>query len=82
MHQFIKKLDCTNLAAAKVKCKGCFRPLESLSSAVNIENEQVYVNPSILFTRLTAVAQREDDIESYFMYEMSPYPPSLFKDGL
>ena len=56
--------------------------MESLSSVVNIENEQAYVNPSIFFARLTAVAQREDDIESYFIYEMSPYPASLFKDGL
>ena len=31
---------------------------------------------------MVAIALREDDIVKYFKFEMSPYPPSLFKDGL
>lgn len=42
----------------------------------------VYIDPTILFTRLTAIAQQEDEIEKYFQYEMSVFPLSLFKDGL
>ena len=28
------------------------------------------------------MAQREEDVEKYFNYEMPPFPPSLFKGGL
>ena len=31
---------------------------------------------------LTAIAQHEDDVEKYFKFEMSLYPPSFFKDLL
>ena len=41
-----------------------------------------YVNPNVLFTRLTALAQREDNVEAYFKYELAVFSPSLFKDGL
>ena len=76
-----KMLDDNSLATAKIKRKSCFKPLKSLSNVVNVAEEPVYINPSVFFTRLTAVAQREDDIERCFKYEMSPYSP-LFKDGL
>ena len=35
----------------------------------------------VLFTRLSALAGREDNVEKYFEYELTPYPMSLFKDG-
>ena len=60
----------------------CIRPLEVLGNVVKIDKEQVHVNPIILFTRLTAITEREDDVKKYFSLEMMPYPPSLFKDGL
>ena len=41
-----------------------------------------YVNPKVLFTRLTALAQWKDDVETYFKYELAVFPPSFFKDGL
>ena len=49
---------------------------------MKIDKEQVHVDPIILFTRLTAIAERENDVEKYFSFAMTPYPPSLFKDSL
>ena len=43
---------------------------------------KVFFNPYALFTWVAAIAQREYDMEKYFKLEMSPYPPSLFKDAL
>jgi hypothetical protein len=34
-----------------------------------------------LFHRLVVLAQCLDDVASYFDYELTPYPTSLFKDG-
>ena len=75
-----EKLDGTNLATAKIKHKDCVKSLESLSSFANVAEEHVYINPSILFIRLAAVTQYEDDIERCFMHETSPYHLSPFKD--
>ena len=77
-----KKLDNNSLITASIQRKDYFKPLESLGSDVKVDDQQVYIKPSILFTRLTAVAQHERDIESYIILEMSPHPPSLFKDSL
>ena len=41
------------------------------------------MSQNTLFTRLAAIAQRQDeDIERYFAYKMTTEPLSLFKDGL
>ena len=36
----------------------------------------------MLFTRLSALAGREDNVEKYFEFELTSYPMSLFKDGV
>ena len=77
-----KKLDGETMATATIKRKDQFKSLESLINTVKIGDSSEIINPTILFTRLTAMAQREEDVEKYFNYEMSPFPPSLFKDGL
>ena len=51
-------------------------------NVINVDDKQVFLDSSVLFTRLTAIAQREDDVEKYFKFEMSPYLPSLFKDAV
>ena len=77
-----KRLNGNTLATASIKRKDQFRSLESLSNTIKICDSSESINPTVLFTRLTAVAQREEDVGKYFAYEMSPSPPSLFKDGL
>ena len=44
--------------------------------------DPICVNPTLLFTRLVALAQREEDIEPNFDFELTKYPMSLFKDNL
>ena len=41
---------------------------------------KVYINSTVLFTRLSTVAKREENEESYFYYEMTNEPMSLFKN--
>ena len=63
-------LDGQNLATATVQRKTCIQPLEALWNVVKIDKEQVHVNPIILFTRLTAITERENDVEKYFSFEI------------
>ena len=35
-----------------------------------------------MFNRMITVAEREDDIEAFFKFELTPEPMALFKDGM
>ena len=40
------------------------------------------MSSTVLFTRLAAIAQREEDVEQYFALELTNQPQALFKDVL
>ena len=51
-------------------------------NGIKVDGKAVSINPPLLFTRLAAIVQREgEDGESYFSFEMTHEPMSLFKDG-
>ena len=56
--------------------------LDDIRPGIKIDTQSVRIDPSVLFTRCTALAQREDeeDILPYFRHEMTAVPASLFKD--
>ena len=56
------------------------KPLDWHQNTVTINEVKVYINSTALFTRLDAVAKREENEESYFYYEMTNEPMSLFKN--
>jgi hypothetical protein len=78
-----KKLNGVTFTEAKIKKKDLLVPLHSLAnSPLDAENKDVIsVNPTLLFTRLAAIAEREDNVEQYFDYELNHQPLSLFKNG-
>ena len=49
---------------------------------VTVRVKTVVINPSILFSRITCVLNTSKEMEDYLSYELSLYPPALFKDGL
>ena len=51
-------------------------------NAVTIGDEEVPINPMTLFSRVVVLVVRENDIASYFFYELLPNPTSLFKNGI
>ena len=53
------------------------------SSCVKIDEDEVYVDPQLLFQRLISAAHGSipvDDLDSFFSYELCTYPPSLFEN--
>jgi hypothetical protein len=58
------------------------RTLEVLSTGISIEKEKVHVDPTLLFSRLLVILEREDSVKKYFSYELTPVPTSLFQDGM
>ena len=79
-----KKLDDTTFTEAKIKKKDLLVPLDSLTnSPLDADSKDaVSVNPTLLFTRLAAIAEREENVEQYFDYELNHQALSLFKNGL
>ena len=76
-----KELDVL-LGAATIKRKNQIKPLASLLNTVKVDEVQVYVSTTVLFTRLAAIAKREENEEKYFDYELTTEPMSLFKNNL
>ena len=77
------KLDNVPIADATIKRTDQIKSIECLYNNVKINGEEITpIDPSVLCTRLFALAQRENDVSHYFEYELSVEPPSLFKNGL
>ena len=74
-------LDNVAISEAKIKRKDRITGLDMKVNSVLIDKKPVTVNPNLLFNRLSALAGREENVEKYFDYELTPYPMSLFKDG-
>ena len=77
-----KELDNTSLSSASIKRKHQIKPLDTLLNTVKVNEVKVYLNATTLFTRLAAIAKREDDEERYFSHELTTEPMALFKNGL
>jgi hypothetical protein len=45
---------------------------------VKIRDEEVHVDPQLLFQRLVTAGVRYNDLSEVFMYELCTYPPAVF----
>jgi hypothetical protein len=76
-----KQLDNASIAKASIKRSEQVKTLDVLMPGFKVDREKVVINPTILFTRLIAIVQREDNMSCYFEYELTTIPTSLFKDN-
>ena len=76
------QLNNVSMEKATVRRKDRVRTLEDLKPATKIGDNRVYIKPTILFSRLTAIVNQHDDVFESFYYELTPKPTLLFKDGL
>ena len=78
-----ESLNDLKFSETKIKRKDGFVALDSLTRSIgNDEKDPICVNPTLLFTRLAAIAEREENNESYLYFELTHRPQSLFKDEL
>ena len=76
------KLDNMVMEDVSIKRKEKVQTFESLLPTTKIGNNNVHINSLILFTRLTALMNSEDDIAANFCSEVTTEPTALFKDGM
>lgn len=70
-----------NVIDASIKRSDQVRSLNQLQPSVQVDKKKVHINPMLLFSRLIALVQREEDMAPYFEYELTTIPTSLFKDN-
>ena len=76
-----RSLDSVSVRNATIKRRHMVHTLNELKPGVKVDKQTVQIDPSILFLRCTALAQREnEDITAYFANEMTAVPTSLFRD--
>ena len=73
-------IDGKSFTEVRFKRNDQAKPLDWYQNTVTIDEVKVYINSTSLLTRLAAVAKREENGESYFYYEMTNEPVSLFKN--
>ena len=56
--------------------------MTNLQKGVKLSTETIHIDPSGLFSRLVTIVGRSNDIESYFQYELTQEPTSIFKDQM
>ena len=73
-----EQIDNVAVTKAKVPRSKKVRNLLQLTKAIKISTHDVYIDPAILFIRLLVLVERSDDPVSYFQYELTRYPASIF----
>ena len=77
-----QQMDDVVFNEAKIKKASHVKTLEDSKSCVIAAGKQVHIDPAVLMLRCHVVAQRMgEDVESYFQYELTAAPTSLFSDN-
>ena len=77
-----EKLDGISFSNFLIKPKEQIKSLEELKVGVKLEKETIYVDLSVLSSRLLLMIEREQRMIEYFHYELAPVLTSLFEDGM
>ena len=77
-----EKLDGISFSNSSSKRKEQIKSLEELKAGLKLYKVTIYVDPSVLFSRLLLMIGREQRMIEYFRYELTPVPTSLFGDRM
>ena len=72
------KLDQRHIQEVSIKRSENIKPLQCIQKGVKLGSVTIHIDTNILFSRLTLMIERSDDMRSYFKYELTPVPTSLF----
>ena len=76
-----RKLNNVEYCNTSLSKKDMVITLANLQQGVKVSEQSIVIDDDRLFNRLIAIAERSNDLEPYFEYELTNTPASLFKDG-
>lgn len=65
----------------KMKRSDNVRSLATATTSVKVKEKCIAIEPMIMYQRLLFVKKENDDLSTYFKYELSPYPLALFTNS-
>ena len=77
-----EKFDSKSFTDVSIRRSDEVKTLDALRPEITLEGHRESVNLMILYMRLISIMQRENNIERFFDFELTPEPATLFKDGL
>ena len=77
-----EELDGILFSNSSIKRKEQIKSLDELKVGVKLDKETIFVDPSVLFSILLLMIERELRMIEYFRYELTPVPTSLFEDRM
>ena len=65
----------------KIKRTDKVNSLAKMTSIIKIGNQEIEINPMILFQRMLMCINSPDDVKEFLKYEISSYPQSIFNEN-
>lgn len=56
-------------------------PLSTVNSSIKIQGSKVPIEPETIFRRICFTKKNQEELKSFFTYELAPYPLSLFDEN-
>lgn len=69
-----------NFGTVKLHRKNKILSLKAVNSSIKINNNTEIIDPTLIFQRLSSIIESKNDMKKFLMYELAPYPVSLFDD--
>ncbi|KAL4100763.1 hypothetical protein QTP88_020794 [Uroleucon formosanum] len=76
----MKKIIGQTYGTVKLKRSNRVLPIAILNSSIRIREEIISIDPLFIFQRISIMKTSNEELKSYFEYELSPYPLSLFNE--
>jgi len=74
----MKKIIGQTYGTVKLKRSNRVLPIAIVNSSIRIREEIISIDPLLIFQRISIMKTSNEELKSYFEYELSPYPLSLF----
>ena len=77
----IAKMIGKTYAKLTLRRKDKVKSFGAMNNTVRVRREDVVVNLSLLFNRITCILNTSSELDVFLQYELAPQPPALFVDG-
>ena len=79
-HTLQQSVDNLSIPDEKIPSRKKIKTLVNLSKGVDVYSGLVFIDPTILFICLIALAERSSSSAKHFGFDSAPYSTTLFKD--
>lgn len=70
----------TSVAHKKQSRKNTIIPLTGMSNTIKVNNENIVIDPLLIFKKVVISQKTDDDVAHLLAYELTPFPMSLFDE--